>query len=417
MKKNSTTPETKRIATAKRIMAAKRAVTAKRTAAAKPVKREIWKSSPSELLTVGLDVGDRTSHYCVLNAQGEVVMRAQVATTKVELTREFEVAGRVVVVLEAGTHSPWVSRCLMKLGHEVIVANPRKVGLITGSRRKNDRIDAEKLARLGRVDPQLLGPIVHRGEEAQQDLAQIRARHELVKMRTLAINSARGLVKSFGQRLASCDADQMGPAQAAELPAGLKSSIEPLLETAAQLTAQIKAADQRIHGIAERYPEIELVTVIYGVGELTALTFLLTLDNLSRFGKSRDVGPYLGLAPGQSQSGDSDPQQRITKEGDRMVRWMLVQCAHTMLRHGAPDSDLRRWGLLKLEQAKLKQVIQKPAKTPGKKKVLVAVARRLGVLMHHLLSTGEVYDPLYGAKQEAAQAAAIAKKKAAGQAA
>jgi transposase len=311
--------------------------------------------------------------------------------------------------MEAGTHSPWVSRCLMKLGHEVIVANPRKVALITGSRRKNDRLDAEKLARLGRVDPKLLSPIVHRGEQAQEDLAQMRARHELVTVRTAVINSARGLVKSFGYRLASCDADQMGATQAAELPVGLKSCIEPLLETAAQLTAQIKAADQRIHQIAGRYPEMELVTVIYSVGELTALTFLLTLEDMSRFGKSREVGPYLGLVPGQSQSGDSDPQQRITKEGDRMVRWLLVQCAHGILRHGAADSDLRRWGLNKLEQEKQKQG-KVGNKSTGKKKVLVAVARRLGVLMHHLLATGEVYDPLFVAKQQEAQAAAKGQK-------
>jgi hypothetical protein len=127
------------------------------------------------------------------------------------------------------------------------------------------------------------------------------------------------------------------------------------------------------------------------------------------------VGPYLGLVPGQSQSGERDPHQRITKEGDRMVRWMLVQCAHTMLRHGAPDSDLRRWGLAKVEEEKQKSG-KAGKKSTGKKKVLVGIARRLGVLMHHLLATGEVYDPLYGAKKQAAQAAAQ-RKNAAGRAA
>ena len=382
----------------------------------KPNQAEISKQSASEQLTAGLDLGDRTSHYCFVNAAGEVIQRDKVPTTKEDLRQKFQLSGRVRIVMEAGTHSPWVSRCLMKLGHEVIVANPRKVGLITSARRKNDRIDAEKLARMGRLDPKLLSPIVHRGEQAQEDLAQIRARHELVELRTAAINSARGMVKSFGFRLPSCDAGQMGTAQAAGLPAGLKRCIEPLLETAAQLTAQIQAAEQRIHEIAKRYPEIELVTVIYGVGELTALMFLLTLDNVARFGKSREVGPYLGLAPGQWQSGASDLQQRITKEGDRMVRWILVQCAHTILRHGAPDSDLRRWGLGKLEQHQQQKPGKAGKKTVGKKKVLVAVARKLGVLMHHLLATGEVYDPLYGAKQEAA-AQAARKRKAARQAA
>ena len=151
------------------------------------------------------------------------------------------------------------------------------------------------------------------------------------------------------------------------------------------------------------------MTAISSVGELTALTFLLTLDDVSRFAKSRDVGAYLGLVPGERQSGGSDPQQRITKEGDRMVRWLLVQCAHTMLRRGAPDSDLRRWGLAKLEQEQQKAG-KGNKKSPKKKRILVAVARKLAVLMHHLYATGEVYDPLYGAKQEAAQAAAKAKR-------
>jgi len=374
-------------------------------------KRANSKRSTSEPLTIGVDLGDRTSHYCILNAAGEIVERDKVPTRAPDLMRKFHRKGQVRMVLEVGTHSPWVSRCLARLGHEVIVANTRKLELITGARRKNDRIDAEKLARLGRVDPKLLSPITHRGEQAQEDLAHIRCRHDLVGMRTAAINAARGLVKSSGYRLAACDADYAGPALAAEIPKGPQSVVEPLLRTAEELTKKIKEADQRIHAIAARYPQIKLVTAISSVGELTALTFLLTLDDVSRFAKSRDVGAYLGLVPGERQSGGSDPQQRITKEGDRMVRWLLVQCAHTMLRHGGPDSDLRRWGLAKLEQEQQKAG-KGNRKSPTKKKILVAVARKLAVLMHHLYATGEVYDPLYGAKQEAA-----AKAKRAGRAA
>jgi len=204
--------------------------------------------------------------------------------------------------------------------------------------------------------------------------------------------------KSFGYRLESCDADTVKPEMADKLPETVRGSVKLLLETAALLTAQIKAADQQIHKIAERYPEISLLTEIWGVGELTALAFLLTIDDKERFDKSREIGPYLGIVPGQDQSGDSDKPQRITKEGDRMLRWLLVQCAHCILKKNAPDSDLQRWGLKKIDD----QV--KRGKKPNKKKVLVGIARKLAVLMHRLWANGEVYDPLFNAKQQEALA-------------
>lgn len=362
--------------------------------------RTLQQRARTEKLTTGLDLGDRHSRCCMLSARGEKLIEDKLPTTTPGLDRVFAKMPAMRVVLEVGTHSPWVSRHLARLGHEVIVANPRRLALITGSARKNDRLDAEKLARLGRMDPELLAPIAHRGEAGQRDLAQIRMRAVLVEMRTKVINSARGQVKSLGYRLKEGDADQVGPALAAELPADVQSFLVPLLETAAHLTAQIEAAERRIHEVAARYPEIALLTAIYGVGELTALAFVLTVEDPSRFGKSREVGPYLGLVPGQAQSGERDPQQRITKEGDRMVRWLLVQCAHCLLRHGAPDSDLRRWGLAKMEQAQQGSPRAGSRKATGKKKVLVAVARRLAVLMHRLWVYGEVYDPFYLAKQQ-----------------
>jgi transposase len=381
----------------------------------KTVLRELRQRAEKGRLTIGLDLGDRMTHYCVLDEKGELCIQGKLATTKTGLNPLLEQLPETRVVLEVGTHSPWASRHVAGMGHEVIVANPRRVSMISGSKRKNDRLDAEKLARLGRVDPRLLAPIHHRDEDVQRDLMEIRMRHVLVESRTKLVNSARGQMKSMGYRLRSCDCDQVGVELAADLPEEVRRPVEVLLETVAHLTKQIKLAEERIHAVAQRYPEIELLTVIYGVGELTALAYVLTVEDKTRFSKSREVGPYLGMVPGQAQSGEKDPQQRITKEGDRMVRWLLVQCAHCILKEGAPDSDLRRWGLAKLEehQQQAQKSGKKGTKGKGKKRVLVAVARRLAVVMHVLWANGEEYDPLYGAKQQEAQAAKAAAKKAA----
>ncbi len=167
------------------------------------------RKASGEALTIGMDLGDKTSRYCVLNSAGEVLEEGKVATTKKGLQEAFGVRRACRMAIEVGTHSPWISRLLASLGHEVIVANARQVQLISQSSRKDDRLDAHTLARLARMDPQLLRPIRHRGEAAQQDLLEIRVRATLVDVRTGLINSARGLVKALGERLPCCDADSL----------------------------------------------------------------------------------------------------------------------------------------------------------------------------------------------------------------
>ncbi|HEY1159233.1 MAG TPA: IS110 family transposase [Terracidiphilus sp.] len=348
-------------------------------------------------LTVGIDLGDRSSRYCILNQDGEVVQTGSVATTKKDLNRVFGALRHSRLALEVGTHSPWVSRHLKALGHEVIVANPRRTRLIAESSNKQDRLDAETLARLARVDPKLLFPIRHRGEEAQADLAVIRVRAALVEARTRAINTARGLTKSFGERLRKCDAHSVNEELAQDLPPVLKAVVAPLLEQARELSARIREHDEALRKIArERYPETALLTAVYGVGVLMALTFMLTLDDPHRFQRSRDVGAYLGMRPRRRQSSGSDPALGISKEGDVYLRRLLVQGAHVILgRHGA-DSDLRRFA-------------QKLAARGGKgakKKARVAVARKLAVLLHHLWVTGEVYEPVHRKPAQPVQTAA-----------
>src|SRR5450631_3126215 len=158
-----------------------------------------------------------------------------------------------LIALEVGTHSPWVSRLLKSLGHEVIVANARKVGVISQNSKKNDRVDAHLLARLALLDRTLLYPIQHRGEQAQLHLLEIRSRAALVEVRTSLINTARGLVKASGDRLPACDADQMGVKQMTTLAAGLQETLRPILETVERLTKEIHGYDERIEQIARTH--------------------------------------------------------------------------------------------------------------------------------------------------------------------
>jgi transposase len=371
----------------------------KRSSSQKSQKVTVKTKGAQERVTIGMDLGDKTSRYCMLGNEGEILREGQVATTKTGIVEAFGSLGRARIAIEVGTHSPWVSRLLLKLGHEMIVANPRQVKLITESSRKDDRLDAQTLARLARIDPQLLRPIQHRTEKAQAALMVIRVRAALVAVRTSLVNTARGLAKSMGERLPKCDAYQMGVLRAVSLPPQLRQVLEPLLKEVESLTEKIKSSDREIEQIARKdYPEAALLQQVGGVGLLIALTFILTIDDKNRFQKSRDVGCYVGLRPRRSDSGQSQPQLRITKEGDPYLRTMLVQGAHYIISRRGPDTDLKRWGLH----------LAKHGGKRGKKRAVVAVARKLGILLHRLWVTGEVYEPLrnHNARQEQKKAAA-----------
>ena len=199
----------------------------------------------------------------------------------------------------------------------MIVAHARKVRLIGESRKKDDRLDAQTLARLARIDPQLLYPVKHRSAQAQADLMMIRARAGLVRTRTALGNTARGLAKSYGERLRGCNVRNMNPEKAEGLSPELQAALEPLLACIGSVSEQIAEYNERIEKLAQQsYPQVALLKQIKGVGTLIALTFLLTLEDPHRFAKSRDVGCYLGLQPGRRTLGQSEPQLHISKEGD-----------------------------------------------------------------------------------------------------
>src|SRR5256714_7013831 len=291
------------------------------TAAAKASKR-----ISQQKLTVGLDLGDRSSWYCVLDEAGGVLLEQRVSTSPKAVRVVFGGMAGSRIALETGTHSPWVSRVLSAVGHEVIVAHARKVRLIGESRKKDDRLDAQTLARLARIDPQLLCPVKHRSAKAQADLTVIRARAGLVRARTALVNTARGLAKSYGERLRGCNVRNMNAEKADALSPELQTALQPLLAAIEILSEQIREYNEHIEKLAEEsYPQVELLQQVKGVGTLIALTFLLTLEDAHRFKKSRDVGCYLGLQPGRRNSGQSEPQMHISKEGDPYLRTLLVQ--------------------------------------------------------------------------------------------
>jgi transposase len=355
------------------------------------------KNISEEKLTIGFDLGDRSSWYCVLDEAGSVLLEQRVSTTPKAMKEVFGAMPRCRIALETGMHSPWVSRLLSELGHEVIVAHARNVRLIGESRKKDDRIDARTLARLARIDPQLLCPVRHRSAKAQADLTVIRARAGLVRARTALVNTARGLAKSYGERLRGCNVRNMNREKAEGLSPELQRALEPLLAGIESLSERLVEYNERIEELAEQsYPQVTLLKQIKGVGTLIALTFLLTLEDPHRFRKSRDVGCYLGLQPGRRNSGQSEPQMHISKEGDPYLRPLLVQGAQHILGPFGVDSDLRRWGL---------KLAQRGGRN-GKKRAIIATARKLAVLLHRLWVSGEVYEPLRNSNQRAMPAAA-----------
>ncbi len=347
-------------------------------------------------LTAGLDVGDRWSHYWIENSEGEMVESGKTKTTRAALGEHFPASQPMRIALETGTRSNWVRTHLESLGHEVIVANARELRAITGSDRKSDPQDARKLAMYARIDPRILCPIQHRSLEAQHDLAVLRARAALVRVRTTLINAARGLAKSSGYRLPSSASERFAARSRPHLPTVLEASVGPLLQQIEQLSLQIQKMEADIARLAEqRYPETARLQQVPAVGPITALTYLLTIEDPSRFRKSRDVGSFLGLCPRRSQSGTRDPQLGIHKAGNVYLRCLLVQSAHRVMWKRSPDSALKRWGL---------RLCERGGKN-AKKRAIVAVARKLSVLLHLLWVNGKTYDPFYGCRSSAGVAA------------
>jgi transposase len=334
---------------------------------------------------IGIDLGDTNCEVCVLDPQGEFVESFGLPMKSSSFEKFLGGIGRSRIAIEAGGQSRWVAEVIEQCGHQVFVANTRKVAYITRSDDKNDPGDAYKLAELVYFKPRLLHPIQHRSRQAQADLSWIRAREALVEARTQLVNTVRGISKAFGERLVKCSTEAFTAKLAKQIPEEIRGAVAPLLETIDQLNERIGYYDQMEEHVArQKYPQYWLLRQVDGVGVHTALSFMLTLGDPERFEKSRMVGCFLGLRPRQKDSGESNPQLGITKAGDVYLRKTLVNCAHYILGAHCADSDLRRFGL---------RICERGGKN-AKKRAVIAVARKLAVLLHRLWVSGEVYEPL-----------------------
>ena len=351
-------------------------------------------------LVIGIDLGDKTSSYCVRTRDRQVVTEGVVATKAEAILESFREMPRQLMVMETGTHSRWVAQLLHQMGHEVIVANARKLKLISENNQKSDRVDSRLLSELGCTNVDWLHPVYQRNEGKHCDLLVVRAREALVEQRTGLINHVRGTVKSYGCRIRKCSAESFVGVAGSAIPEALQPASSGVLETLEEIGEQIYRYDAQIEHLCQtKYPETEWLRQVKGVGPVTALTYVLTIDDPHRFGCSRDVGAYLGLVPKRRQSGQRDPQLGISKTGDELLRKLLVNCAHHMMGPMGAESDLRRWGL-ELVAASLRAGKAKGAR----KRAAAAVARKLAVLLHRLWVEEEEYEPLRKRKSDEAAA-------------
>jgi transposase len=347
--------------------------------------------------TLGLDLSDQESHFHLLRGDGVTLETGKVTNKRPALSKLFERLRGCRLVLETGSQSSWIAKLGTSCGMEVIVANSRRVALIAKSNHKTDRSDAHLLAEMGRTNPELLSPVTPRSDEAQVGLCVLRARDAAVSVRTSLVNHVRAVLKTHSLRAPSCSPESFAKKVASSIPAHLAAGLGPLMALIEASTREIANLESEIELLCTKHSATALLRPIGGVGPVVSLTFVLTLDDPARFKSARDVGAFTGLVPRKKSSGDSDPQLRITKTGDRELRRLLVIAANYILGAHGPDCDLRRFGL---------RIAGNGTDRIAKKKARVAVARKLAVLMHHLWRSGEVYDPLYQAKKRGELAAA-----------
>jgi transposase len=330
---------------------------------------------------IGIDVHKRDSQICILAEGGELIEQ-RIRTEPERFAAVLGPRPRARLLIEASTESEWVARCLERLGHEVVGADPNFAPMYATRRRKvkTDRRDARALA-----DANLLGAYrpAHRLSDAQRQVrGRLGVREALVRTRTRYIALIRALLRQHGYRVPSGGADAfIARVAAMPLPGPLRSLIAPLLAVMLPLNRQLDYSDEVIEHLAAQDPRVKRLRTVPNIGPVTAAAFVATIDDAQRFRHAHQVEAYLGLVPGEFSSGDTQRRGPITKAGPGRARWLLIQAAVSILRRRPPEAEaLRTWAL-------------RIAARRGKHVAVVALARRLAGILYALLRDGSVFQP------------------------
>ena len=327
---------------------------------------------------IGLDVSLASTTICVIGEKGKIVTEAQVASTPEALVvfmgkLEHEIAA---IGLEAGPLSHWLHKGLTDAGFEAVLMETRRVkAALKAMPIKTDRRDAEGIARLLQMG--WFRPVHCKSVSSQEMRALLTSRRSVKDALTDMELSARGVLRNFGLKLGQVSKGRW-EARVRELIAGnamLEAAAEPILRARVALRRELAGLEKLVRDLAREDPVCRLLMTMPGVGPVVALTFTSAIDDPERFRRSKDVGPWVGLTPGRDQSGERDIVGGITKCGDAGLRAALYQAATVMLNCTAGPNWLKAWTL-------------RLAKLRGKKRATVALARRIGVVLHRMWRDG-----------------------------
>lgn len=328
----------------------------------------------------GLDLGKKSSHFCVVDGNRRVIEEGKVRNRVDKLVGAFGVLPPMKIALEASTKAFWIADRLREIGHEPVVVDPGRTKAIGAALIKHDRLDARVLATLCAAD--VLAAVDQPSEEQRLARMPVVARDALVRCRVILGNQVRSLLDSEGIEPKACAPEAIVDAVSDiwdELPERLQSAVEPVLTAIHMLCEQIADCDDRIGEAVKEDMDAQLLMSAPGVGPIVSSCFMTAVRSPSRFDSGRQVGAYLGIVPSLYQSGQTSRRGRITKRGNRQARWALCIAANALLRSRSP-SALREWGRGLVERL-------------GRKKAVVAVARKLASVLWAMWRDHKPFEP------------------------
>jgi transposase len=333
-------------------------------------------------LYCGLYVSNKSTSACIIDRNGRVLFEGKGATSRSGLEKLLKEFKGLQCVVEAGSLAETVCMLVETLGHKVEILDARHAKAVTATKRKTDSLDARNLAQVCRTG---WYKRVHRKSgDARELRSYLVSRRQLVKVVTSTASAIRGILRAHGIIIETGDGknfeEKVLKSLKQEASPMLREAIGPLLMTWKQVRAREVSMYRTLNRqIAKKNKDIQHLMTVPGVGPATAAAFVATIDTPQRFKSSEQVASYLGLVPSVYQSGETEIKGRITKNGDELLRWLLIEAATTMLSRSKKEFPLRKWGLRLQEQK-------------GFGKARVAVARKLACLLHHLWVTGQPFQ-------------------------